>query len=113
MKNELEKTVDKRMVDTLRKHCQSRNHALSLVHKAFPSKWGIAGEEAEMFLLEQLQNGPKRLSRLIDEAEKIGINYRTLRRAGIKLNIDRSVTGWGKNRIGRWGLEGSMGKRKP
>lgn len=112
MTDELTKVSDSRIIATLKRHCQSRNHALSLVHRAFPSKWGISGEEAEMFLLEQLQNGPKRLSRLLDKAEDIGINYRTLRRAAIKLNLDRQTKGFGKDRVGRWGLEGSIYRRK-
>lgn len=104
VKNELEKAGDKRVIDVLKKHCRSRNHALALANQAFPSMWGVASHEAELFLLEQLQNGPKRLSTLIERGRPLGLTYRTLRRAAIKLELTSKTKGWGKNRVARWSL---------
>lgn len=103
-KGELRKAEEKRMVDMLRKYCSSRNEALALVHRAFPNQWGMAIEDAESFLLEQLQDGPKRLSTLLAQAKPLGLRYQTLRRASIKLRVINKTKGFGKYRVARWRL---------
>lgn len=97
---------DKQMIDQLRQYFKTRGEAMYVLDLAFPPKWGIARDEAEEFLLRELKVGRHnkvRMDVLRKKAEKLGIRYRTLRRASIGL-IDSHTEGYGKNRRSYWWL---------